>query len=88
MTDKRPQTSHVNGVINVMNLLQHSQYSWNIFLLRESIWVLLQLVRSEAQNFTIINQEKHKIKQIYIWNPMTTRYVMQTLIYTISTEFL
>ena len=89
MTDKRPQTSHVNGVINVMNLLQHSQYSWNISLLRESIWVLLQLVRSAAQNFTIINQEKHKIKQlIYIWNPMTTRYVMQTLIYTISTEFL
>ena len=89
MTDKRPQTSHVNGVINVMNLLQHSQYSWNIFLLRESIWVLLQLVRSAAQNFTIINQEKHKIKQlIYIWNLMTTRYVMQTLIYTISTEFL
>ena len=74
MTDKRqrPQRSKVN----VMNLLQNSQYSWNIFLFRKSIWVLLELARKKTQNFTLIEQEKQKIKQIYIWNPMTTKFIM------------
>ena len=36
---------------------------------------LRELVRSRTENFTIIDQEKHKIKQIYIWNPMTTRFI-------------
>ena len=74
--NKRPQRSNVNGVVNGMNLLQNGQYSWNIFLLRKSIWVLLELIRRRTQNFTIINQEKHKIKQIYIWNPMTNWFIM------------
>ena len=69
MTDKIPQESNVkNGVLNMMNLLQISQYSWNILFFSKSIWVLLELIRSRTQNFTIIDQEKHKIKRIYIWN--------------------
>ena len=32
MTDKRPQRLNVNGVINVMNLLQNSHYSRNYIL--------------------------------------------------------
>ena len=72
MTDKRPQRSEVNA----MNLLQSSQYSWNIFLFRKSIWVLLELVRRRTQNFTLIDQEKQKIKQIDNWNPMTTKFIM------------
>ena len=44
-----------------MNLLQNSQYSWNIFLFRRSIRVLLELVHRTTQNFTIIDEEKHKI---------------------------
>ena len=72
-----------------MNLLQNSQYSWNIFLFRKSIWVLLELVRRRTQNFTLIDQEKQKIKQVYnYWNPMTTKFIMQTFIYVISTKFL
>ena len=31
--------------------------------------------RSRTQTFTIVDQEKHKIKQIYIWNPMTTGFI-------------
>ena len=31
--------------------------------------VLLELVRSRTQNFTVFDQKKHKIKQIYVWNP-------------------
>ena len=31
---------------------------------------------SRTQNFTIIDQEKHKIKQIYIWNPTTTGFIL------------
>ena len=44
-----------------MNLLQNSQYSWNIFFFRRSIRVLLELVHRTTQNFTIIDEEKHKI---------------------------
>ena len=47
-----------------------SQSSWNIFVFRRSIWVLLELVRRRKQNVTIIDQEKHKIEQICVWNPM------------------
>ena len=35
----------------------------------------MELVRSKTQNVTIIDQEKHKIKQIYIWIPQKIRGV-------------
>ena len=38
--------------------------------------------------FTKITQEKRKIEQIFSWNHMPTRFVMSTLIYVISMEFL
>ena len=37
VTDKRPQRSNVNRVVNVMNVLQNSQYSWNNYY-----YILLQ----------------------------------------------
>ena len=74
--------------VNAMNLLQNSQYLWNIFFPRRSIWVLLEVVRRWTQHFTKIDQEKRKIKQICIWNPMTNGFIMLTLIYVISMEFL
>ena len=40
---------------------------------------MLELVRSKTQNVTIIDKEKHKIKQIYIWIPMTTEFIMWTI---------
>ena len=76
-TNKKAQRSRVN----VMNLLQKSQHSWNIFFFRASV------INRRTQNFTIIDQEKHKIEQIYIWSPMTTGLIMSTLIYVISMEF-
>ena len=69
--DKRPQRSNVNA----MNLLQNSQYLWNIVFSKSSIWVLLQLIRRWTQHFTKIDQKTRKIGQIYIWNPMTTRCI-------------
>ena len=57
------------------DLLQNSQYSRKIFFFRRSIWVLLELIRSRTQNLTIIYQEKHKIEQIYICNPMTNGFI-------------
>ena len=42
----------------------------------------------EAQNLTINDQEKHKVKQIFIWNPMTMGLIMSTLILIIIMEFL
>ena len=76
-TDKEAQRSRVN----VMNLLQKSQYSWNIFFFGASV------INRRTQNFTIIDQEKHKIQPIYIWSPMTTGLIMSKLIYVISKEF-
>ena len=36
-------------------------------------WSLI-FVCSRTQNFTIMDQDKHKIKQMYIWNPLTTGF--------------
>ena len=36
-------------------------------------YIFTEVVHRETQiNFTIINRGKHKIEQIYIWNPKTT----------------
>ena len=44
-----------------------------ILLLRElNTWVLLELVPRRTSYFTLIDLEKHKINQIYIWKPVTT----------------
>ena len=45
-----------------------------------SFWIYSSLetasvFRSWTQTFTIVDQEKHKVKQIYIWNPMTTGFI-------------
>ena len=61
---------------------------WNIVFSRRSILVLLELVGRWTQQFTKIDQKTRKIGQIYIWNPMTTRFIMKTLICVISMEFL
>ena len=45
--------------------------------------VLLELVRRRTQNFTVIDQEKHKIEELFIWNPV---YV--NINFIISVEFL
>ena len=53
-----------------MNLLQNNQYSWNIFFFRRSIRILLELVQRTTQNFTIIDEEKHKIDiNFYLEHP-------------------
>ena len=53
---KDRQRQKVTKVKIWMNLLQNSHYSWNIFVFRGNIWVLLLLVCGE------IDQEKHKLK--------------------------
>ena len=50
--DRRPQRSNVNA----MNLLQNSQYLWNIFFFRRSIWVLLELFLEEHKTYMYHNQ--------------------------------
>ena len=42
--DKKPQKSNVNA----KNLYQNSQYLWNIVFSRRSIWVSLELIRSNT----------------------------------------
>ena len=86
MTEKRQKTTRSN--VNAMNLQQNSQYLWDIVFSKSSIWVLLELIRRWTQNFSKIDQEKRKIEQIRIWNPMTTGFIMYTLIYVISMEIL
>ena len=73
-TNDRQQTNDHKGETKmrwIYNTKQSkSQSSWNIYFFRRSIWVLLELVRRRTQNVTIIDQEKHKIEQIYVWNPL------------------
>ena len=83
--DKRPQRSNVN----VKNLWQNSQYLWNIvFSVLEEVFEFCWSSLADEHNTTKIDQRRHKIGQIYIWNPMTTGFIMQTLICVISMEFL
>ena len=70
--DKHSQSPNVN----TMNLQKNSQYFWNMFFFRRSIWVFLEFVHRKKQNFNIFDLEKHKIEQICIWNPMTTWLIM------------
>ena len=74
MTDKRQTAAKVK--CKHENLKQNSQYLWNIVISRTSIWVLLDPVCRWTQHFSKIEQEKRKIEQIYIWNPMTTGFIM------------
>ena len=57
--------------VNELNLLQNSQYSWNIHtLLKKNHLSFVEACFRRTQNLsTIIDQEKQKIQQIYIWNP-------------------
>ena len=63
-------------------------FLWDIFFSRRSIWVLLELICRWTQHFPKIDQEKCKIEQNCIWNPMTTGFIIETLIYISSMEFL
>ena len=36
----------------------------------------MELYRKWTQHFTKIDQEKRRIEQIYIWNPMSTRFII------------
>ena len=56
--DNRPQRSNI---INMMILLQNSQYWWNIIFFRRSIWVLLELVRRKHKTLPkSFRRIKHK----------------------------
>ena len=70
--------SHRSNV-NAMNLLQYSPFLRNIFSLAEAYFhfdFLWSSFTKEHKTNAIINQEKHKIEQIYIWSPVTTGYIM------------
>ena len=56
--DKKLQSSNENA----MNLLQNSQYLWNIFVSRRSIWVLLAHVRRWTQHFNLPKSTRKNVK--------------------------
>ena len=66
MTDKRQKAAKVR-----------CKRDESLVFSKSSIWVLLQLIRRMrwTQHFTKIDQEKRKIEQICIWNPMTTEFI-------------
>ena len=64
------------------------QYLRNIVFSRRSIWVSLDLVGRWTHYFTKIDHKTRNIGQIYIWNSMTSRFIIKTLLCVISMEFL
>ena len=69
MTDKRLKVKceHDESTTKQSIFLEY------ILLLRElNNWGLLELVPRRTSYFTLIDLEKHKINQIYIWKPVTT----------------
>ena len=86
MTDKIQKATQVKFK-SEESLTKESKFVEYI-LPRRGIRVLLELARRWTQHFSKIHQEKHNIERIWMWNPMTTGYIMLTLIYVISMEFL
>ena len=76
MRDKRQNATKVKCKWK-KSLTINSQHSWNIVFARGSIWVCLS---SLADNTILWKNKTRKICQIYIWNPMTTGFIMLTLI--------
>ena len=56
--------------------MQLTNYSWNIFFFRKKNLSFAGAHSQKNTNITIIDQEKHKIKKIYIWNLITTELIM------------
>ena len=86
MTDKRQKATKVKCK-REQSLTKESKFV-DYILPRRGIRVLLELARRWTQHFSKIHQEKRNIERIWMWNPMTTGYIMLTLIYVISMEFL
>ena len=75
MTDKRQKATKFK-CNRGESITTQSVFFEYILLLKFFFRVLLELFRQGSQNFTIIDQEKHKIIQIYIENPTTTGFIM------------
>ena len=75
MTYKRQKATKVKSK-REESLTKQSIFSVNIVFSRRCIWILLELVARWTQHFTKIDQKTRKIGQIYIWNPMTTGFIM------------
>ena len=75
MTDKRQKATKFK-CNHDESITTQSVFFEYILLSKLFFRVLLELFRQGSQNFTIIDQEKHKIKQIYIENPTTTGFIM------------
>ena len=75
MTDKRQKATKFKCKRDE-SITKQSVFLEYILLSKFFFRVLLELVRKGSQNFTIIDQEKHKIKQMYIENPTTTGFII------------
>ena len=62
--------------VNAMNPLQYSPFLWNIFSLAEALEFCWSSFDKENKTNANIDQEKHKIEQIYIWGAVITGYIM------------
>ena len=58
MTDKRQKVTRSN--VNKIYPLQNSQYLWNMFFFRWSIWVFLHLLHKNSR-------KKHKLANLHLW---------------------
>ena len=75
MTDKRQKATKFKCKRDE-SITKQSVFLEYILLSKFFFRVLLELVRKGSQNFTIIDQEKHKIKQMYIENPTTSGFII------------
>ena len=75
LTDKRQKATEV-------------KYKCEESLTKQSIFVEYSLLQKKYLSFaTKIDHRKHKIGQIYIWNPMTTRFIMFILLHEKFLQF-
>ena len=75
MTDERQKATKFKCKRDE-SITKQSVFLEYILLSKFLFRVLLELFRKGSRNFTIIDQENHKIKQINIENPTTTGFIM------------
>ena len=69
MTYKRQKVPKIKSEGEESTTIQNSHYWWNIFFFRGSDLSFLQFIHRRTEFFAIIDQERHKLKQILHLEP-------------------
>ena len=74
MTDNRQKIAKVNNESSLF-------LEYYLFIEKKKFFLSFA---EKVKTLQLLDQEKHKLRQIYIWNPVTTRYNIILLCFVIQ----